>query len=428
MAGRFVVAITLCAAACSAHPSDAGSIDATDVSRVDDDAPVGHSFTYDFGVTDELGQPLADAAVRAERRGRDFETTTGDDGYAHLVLDDVAPWDLTAAVPGRSAVSLLGVDATSSASVPNVMSRVGALPTEVPVAGHFENQAPGAQVDVQISGGSFVRVNGNTFDGAYLLDPDSMLIEGDVRVAATAYDVTGRPLDRAMVVLPRDGTAHRDVTLRFPDVAPPIERTTTAVTFPASGVFSRRNSFPSFGASALQHFGFNNYVAIGAASDPPYEGTAFANFETFGGPLAADAFVVYGTVVFSHSIAFQLVHDHADAPFALPVLDELRVDGESLDTVQFSASGRGYALLGFLLLSDEAGGALWSGQFAHPERAVYRQLPHLPSSVSIAAIAPVISATMQLAAVSDPLHPEDLAHTMWGFFAADRRPVSLEGR
>jgi hypothetical protein len=407
-------AVTLLAlGACSSHSEGDASIDVSMADTLEVVAPDTTAWTLEGNVIDEVDAPLEGVSVRAERGDVFLETTTDASGHFRFEVDDQGAWDVTAAAPGRTVLSWIGVDGplTQPLRLP-----VASSPVHVPFSGTAPPVAPGHSGIIGAIGGEIDDLNGASFSGHYDYIPDAVPPYPDVRVLMLETDPL-RHLSNAglSAPFPRNGRPITDIEFALPAVPPPIRQIDVTLRLPNAGLLSSESVITDFHAAPLQT-GPRWSAPVGQGLvDGPYDGVAHVHYEYVDGELAPDHFVINATFIRTHavfsSIARRSISD--GEVITLPILRVLQVDGSTLGDATFSADATPGGAIAVRVV-DPTLGVAWLALAYHPERPFFRRLPALPTSVALSSVTSGDTLTVGIFSVRDPLLPDRLDITAFG--------------
>jgi hypothetical protein len=400
--GTAVLCATFSAAVCESQPGCL--VDRPDAGPVDSGPPDANCMSGATGsttlaihtVTAAMAggtMDLADVAVRAEGpcAGSAIEMSTDASGVLSLDLPNAgAPWSITFARAGYSAISIIDVtnigfdgdvrlDPLEPASFSGYDAS-GVVTGSIGIGG-----------SVQVDTYDFVTTNagaGGTWSSMYYLAPAPAPAPPLVFVALE-LDGTGRAVNFvASTEQPRTGAAATGIAMVLPTPAATAIETRITYHLPTSGIADASGTLLPFGVEhALLDASQSPYVLVGSETieTGPGAGDATLVVRHFGGPLDANftGFQIQGTT----GVINVLVTDITDHEVSVPPITALGVAGTTLGALDATGVGDGYDVLAVHIGESESDDPRWR-VFADASggSGAITTVPQLPSSVSLADI------------------------------------------
>ncbi len=412
--------------------SDTGVIDTGVVDTGVSDTGVIDSGTLDSGVTDAstggdggtsiggskdisvtvvksatpTNTPVANAYVRASISATQFlDVRTDALGVAHLLVNPaMGPFDVTVAVAGHTAVSVLGV--TDSIPGTLVINEIGAQPTFRPYAITGSIAGANAQNRVQIDSFDFrtlvTAVGATTYSSIFEVAAGLTV---PIPLAAVEVDNStpyGIAVNGAISAPIARQSAAMSIPVTMPSTPVPATQAAIHLTWPTAGVFTAATIKGVGNPVTDVHAGTGTVMQqttaeasalmfVGVANiDSPMSGASLFHVQTFGGAMAPDfAGAAVSTVAAN---AQPTAADYVGLVYPHTLVDGTVVNvgqvngitfaGTNLDTARFAIDSVGYDST-VLYVSNVAGATsttLWI-IYAPGGSVPQRGLPYLPGGV-----------------------------------------------
>ncbi len=324
--------------------------------------------------------PMAGAAVRTEGEscGIGFEATSGADGVVTFMVDAaLGPWSITAARAGYSAVSVVDVLGFDFAGDVRLDAITPPSTESYPASGTFSPVRLTSLYKVDTYDFETVTDSrGSWSSNHYVESPPSPLrfVALELARGEEALDIAVSP----EMVRPRGPVT--DVALTFSST--PVRLRSLRVTLPPAGPLSVAS--PSY--FEVQHaLPSGSYVVVGSA--------ALAAFTTSELTFAVRDFATFPMnflYTSSDTGLFQLnvfrSGPNEDATIAIGQLEDLSMSGLDLADARVTASGTGWAWIGFHVGESETQPPRWRifGALAADGAPTSIEVPRLPTGISAA--------------------------------------------
>lgn len=343
--------------------------------------------------------PASGAHVRVESAcGGFMEMDTAADGTVHFsVPREAGEWDLTAAMTGHAAVSVL--DVTNVTLTGDVrLDPVAARPDELP---HTVSGTLGGSIGigntVQIDAYNFETIMSATATWNSMFYASALSLRQPLAFVALEMDSMGRAVNVATAEVPRTEMDITGVTLALP--APRVAPTTSTfmVTLPASGMITAADAMP-VGAFAeqLSTLDEGEYVYSGTGQVVAAAGGLQVTLQHFSGPAAT----TFAGATADGAAARLNVYTSAPATAGDIVVGPgtMMMTGGALSDLEVALAGAsGHDTL--VIHIGETGTENPHWRVFAPTLPPVARVPHLPSAVSLTDIGLTVAAPTSVLAM-----------------------------
>ncbi len=397
-----------CSSSSSTPAGDAG-ITGTDGGG-GDGATGGISGSKEISVTvvetmEPMNTPLANVFARIEAPGGFLEVKTDATGVAKFKVDPAkGPFDVTVAIAGYYAVSILGVTDSIPGSI--ILAQIGAMPSSKQFAATGSISGATATNKLQIDAFDWMTVV--TKAGAMSYSTKFDTINGvpvPIPVMAIEVDSTTGDAINGSITAPVDRmAANMVINITMPSPAVNANKSTVAINWPTAGILTAALLKGVGSPVTDMHIGSGIVEQITASREgaamfcgiantsAPTNGVTTLSLQTFTGAMKPDiagtevsTIAPMKTATVTDIAALVYAHDlSASAKVDVGAITALTIDGTSLDDAQITVDSTGYDTAQ-IFVSNAAGMTNTTVWIIYQQggKIAKRGLPHLPGGVKI---------------------------------------------